>query len=650
MILNGNYQRVDFDSLKPQLVELFTKYYGEEHRDTVEKRVKSTVYVPYHTFDYVNEYYKRFILQYRDEILSNFFGVTKLKATAKRGEMLIPYEADTLDDSPLLTVSEPTSYVMLNGGGSDTFQRLDKMKQQICSTFSIRQNEPDVDDRIYKLRRLLIGAIKQTEKNHPCDVFRDMQTIDDNYHNAYADLFKYIQKHSQLLSKADRNIISKSLCLPMDISRLDSNGLFFLGDISAPGYIEGYTTPAEAILKKGKDDTKYTVLYKRLMYMFQCGVEFQHIEEDELQLFNPLTLSDDLKSKIEKEYDYQTSLPNYPRINTKLADLIEVRRKGLSDMLIDNCKFDENLKSTKPYGYDHDSDADIQFFMMPEQKGGKINRQKRFIYFCEDELYTPHSRLGNLIHEANHSVSNSIVVNNYSQGEERIGLEVIPLQIFGNQIIDKGESDSYIVAAMENANEKQTRELVKLFLSMYDNPITDSDYPVPQEEFDPLYRYSDFLTQEFYSLFGEQIKEFNINPDYDIYFKKNIPMSLMELIKGQVSRKIDRKFRKSEYVGKTGILDYEKVRSLGALISTWEQNFVTQGLVNGVTPNDLVQGVNLENLDTGVIRAIFNLRKQKDSILEGMISDLERLTPYRILDPETIETSDEMTDDGMDTN
>ena len=54
-----------------------------------------------------------------------------------------------------------------------------------------------------------------------------------------------------------------------------------------------------------------------------------------------------------------------------------------------------------------------------------------------------------------------------------------------------------------------------------------------------------------------------------------------------------------------------------------------QGLVEGVTPEDLVKGVRLEELEPAIIKKIFAFRKQKDMIMEGMIDDLTRYTQYR---------------------
>lgn len=73
MIKDGNYSWLDFEGFKPKLAEVFTEYYGKENSNTIDSRVNSIQYVPYHTFEYVNEYYKRYIMRYRDEILENFF-------------------------------------------------------------------------------------------------------------------------------------------------------------------------------------------------------------------------------------------------------------------------------------------------------------------------------------------------------------------------------------------------------------------------------------------------------------------------------------------------------------------------------------------------------------------------------------------------
>lgn len=563
--------------------------------------------------------------------LRTFFAVTKMKRNATRDSILIPAEAESIDESDLLTLVDPTVFYMKEGGiTKETLQKLEKMKRKACSSFGIHQTDEMEDDKLVKIRNILIGAIKQTERAHPCDIFTDMQTIDDNYHRAYRDLLLYAQKLGFGFSVEDRKIINTSGNLTLDKARLDSDGIFFQYDISMPGVMDAYTTIADEILKKGKDDTKYLIYFKRLKYMRMCGIEFNSLNADDFDVTNPAILTDEMKKALEAEYAFQMANgEDIPEIPAEIADKLEVKRKGLTDMLFDNCKFDENLRPTKPYGYDHRSDSTTQFFMVPENKRGKVNRLGRYIYFCEDENITQDSRLSNMLHESNHALSNHLLVKNYRVGEKRTGLEVQAVDIFGNDIIATTSYNPNIRAIMENSNEKHTKELLALFLKKFGNVMPTSDIQIPQNEFVALYRYSDFLTQEFYSIFGNAIKRFNVDPEYDIYFKKDISDTLIGRLKGHITRKIDRRFKPAEYAGKTGILDYEKVRQLGGLISDWEQNFVMQGLVEGVTPDDLVRGVKLEELEPFVIKKIFSLRKQKDAIMEGMIDDLTTYTQFR---------------------
>ena len=646
MIKEGNYSWLDYESFKPQLIDVFTEYYGNEHVNTIDSRVNSIKYVPYHTFEYVNEYYKRFIMRYRDDILNNFFAVTKMKRNPDRESVLLPADAESLDDSDLLTLVDPSIFYMQEGGiTKETLQKLEKMKKKACGQFGIHLTDPKVDEKLVKIRNLLIGAIKQTERDHPCDVFNDMQTLDNNYNRAYRELLLYAQKLGFDFSTEDRKIINTSSNLMLDKNRLDSDGIFFHYDISMPGVMDAYTSIANEILNKkgkGQEDTKYLIYFKRLEYMRICGVSFATMNMDDFTVINPAILSDETKKMLETEYLYQMEHgEDIPEIPSDIADKLEIKRKGLVDMLFDNCKFDENLRPTRPYGYDHSSESSTQFFMVPENKRGKVSRMGRFIYFCEDENITPESRLSNMLHESNHALSNHLLVKNYRQGEERTGLEVQDVDIFGNDIVASTGYDPFIRAIMENSNEKQTKELLDLFIKKFGNVMPTSDIQIPQHEFVALYRYSDFLTQEFYSIFGTAIKRFNVDPDYDIYFKKSVSDTLLGRLKGHITRKIDRRFRPDEYAGETGVLDYEKVRRLGALISDWEQNYVMQGLVEGVTPENLIRGVKLEELEPAVIKKIFSLRRQKDVIMEGMIDDLTKYTQLRnmqelVLTPEQL--------------
>lgn len=636
MIINGNYVRVDYEKMKPNLIEAFTEYYGEEHRETVEERINSIHYIPYHSFDFVNEYYKKYITLLRDQILDNFFEVTKVKRTVAREELLLPEEATSLDESPLLTYLDPVLLYQTEGLTKETFVKLEEYRLKICSAFGIPKTGTDseIDAKATKIRDILMGAIRKAERDNPCDIFEDMARIDANEDKAYKDYIKFAEKHGFNPTPHDRQLIENSKHLRLDKSKLDCNGLLFNGDINNPGLIQSYTSIANKIILKGKNDDRnrlFLIIYERLKYMRSLGVDFKVLDPDDFNLLSPtIEVSEETMVDLLKEYNFQIQAGNIPMINANVADILEVKRKGFCEKLYDNCKFDENLTPTKPMGFNHSSeDPDLSFFMLPDNSRNKVSRFNRFLYFNEDEFFTPDTFLSVLLHETNHAVSSSIMVENYRRGEERCGLEVQGVDLMGDDIIGKTDCDPKIRAIMENVNERQAQELTKIYLHKFGNDLPKGDDLVPQIPFSSLYSYSNFLTQEFYSLFKDQIKEFNINPDYDIYFPKKLTDSPIGKIKNHVKSKFDNKFNPSSYFS-TGILDYEKVRRLGGLVCDWEANYVRNDAVGqDVTPDDLVQGTNISELAPEVLNKVFKLRKFKDVIIGSMIKDLETSAPYR---------------------
>lgn len=634
MIENGNYRWLDYDSEKENLKNVFTAYYGEEYKDTVNERIDSIKYVPYHSYAYVRAYYNKFVTIFRKEILDNFFEMTGLKRTKQREEVLLPHDAETIQDSYILNILQPE--LLLNKMGEvskDVFEEQDRMARDVKNAFGIKaKDDDDFEIKVAKLRYKLSKAIRKVIDNNPCDVFDDMLKVNDNVDKATNEYLMYAQKLGFKFSEHDKDYLEHSKRLADDISVFDANGtLFANGDISEPGIIEAYTTYADKILKnkkKDKTDNPAVIMFKRLKYMRMQGVPFAYLDEELFDLSSPLFLDEDQKKEIEHEYEKQNELGNIPYFPTKMADLLEVKRRGLVDTLTDGCKFDKNLIPAKANGFEHNSQDRTQFFMLPYYRRNMTTRECRDLYFCEDEVYSDDSTLGTLLHETNHAVSQKVITKDYLHGEVRCGLEVQDAKLLGEHILDLSSSDTAITAIMENVNERQAQELLDIYLGMYGNTVPSGDNVMQKQSFSSLYTYSNYITQEFYDLFSEHFKRFNIDPDFDIYFKKTTPDNLVDTLKEKVSRKVNRKLDPAGYVGNNGILDYENVRKLGQLCSIWEQNYVL-GNENMKSPDDLIMGTNFSELDDETINAIFEIRRRKDKIMSDILDDAQKYGGYR---------------------
>ena len=101
MIRNGNYKWLNFNKIKPMMKQVFTEYYGEEHQAYLEKIIDSINYVPFHKFDYVNEYYKLHIMNFKDEIVNNFCKLAGLKKSKSLVDTIMPNDVDNLEDTPI---------------------------------------------------------------------------------------------------------------------------------------------------------------------------------------------------------------------------------------------------------------------------------------------------------------------------------------------------------------------------------------------------------------------------------------------------------------------------------------------------------------------------------------------------------------------
>lgn len=632
MIENGSYRWLDYNGEKEHLIDTFTVYYGEEYKDTVAERINSINYVPYHTYGYVRAYYNKFLTIFRKEILDNFFEMTGLKRTKQREEVLLPHDAKTIQDSYILNILQPELLINKMGEVSeDVFTEQDRMAKEVKNAFDIKsKDDKDFEIKVAKLRYKLSRAIRKVIDNNPCDVFDDMLKVNENFDKATTEYLRYAQKLGFKFSEHDKDYLEHSKLLADDISVFDANGILFEnGAITEPGIIEAYTTYADKILKeKKKDETDnpYVIMYKRLKYMRMQGAPFVYLDEELFDISSSQLFTGEQKKELEREYKKQNELGNIPTFPTKMADLLEVKRRGLVDTLTDGCKFEANLKPIKAYAFEHESKTQ-DFFMLPYWRRNMTTREGRDIYFCEDEVWGE-ATLSSLIHETNHAVSQKVITKDFLHGEVRCGLATQDAKLLGEKIISVTDSDPYITAVMENINERQAEELTDLFIEMHGNTIPVGDSILGIKTLDSLYVYSNYITQEFYDLFSEHIKRYNIDPEFDIYYKKTTPDNLVDTLKENVSRKINRTLDPAGYVGNNGILDYEKVRALGRLCSIWEQNYVV-GNSDMISPDDLVMGTNFSELDPETINAIFEIRNEKNKIMADILSDAQKYGGYR---------------------
>ncbi len=655
MIENGNYRWLDYNSEKENLKNVFTAWYGEEYKDTVEERIDNIKYVPYHTYGYVREYYNKFLPIFRKEILDNFFEMTGLKRTKQREEVLLPHDAESIEDSYILNILQPD--ILINKVGEvseDIFEEQDRMARDVKNAFGIKaKDDDDFEIKVAKLRYKLSKAIRKVIDNNPCDVFDDMLKVNENFDKATSEYLKYAQKLGFKFSEHDLDYLEHSKLLADDISVFDANGILFdNGTINSAGILDAYTTYADKILKsKKKDETNNinNIMYKRLKYMRMQGIPFAYLNEEVFDITSPYVFTNEQAKDLEKEYLEQEKLGNIPHFPTKMADLLEVKRRGLVDTLTDGCKFDKNLVPAKANGFEHNSQDRTQFFMLPYYRRNMTTRECRDLYFCEDEVYCDDNTLATLLHETNHAVSQKVITKDYMHGEVRCGLEVQDVKLLGEHILDIASSDTATTAIMENVNERQAQELLDIYLGMYGNTIPSGDDVLSKQAFNSLYAYSNFITQEFYDLFSEHFKRFNIDPEFDIYFKKTTPDTLVDILKEKASRKVNRRFNPAGYVGNNGILDYENVRKLGELCSIWEQGYVA-GNENMITPDDLIMGTNFSELDDETINAIFEIRKRKDKIMADILSDAQKYGGYREYNQmqELLEQAQEEAENGGD--
>ena len=626
MILDGEYYTLDFDSIKGNLINVFTEYCGEKYRKVITDRINNINYIPDIYCGEVIDYYNQYIGRYAEEIQKEFFRNTDIRPTNKRKAVV--FDAD--EGSRLLISCLQRKDIdgdrLLSAEGR---QYVNECRDMCCEAFGISKSDPDRYDKILTLAKKLEECYDYVCSKHKCDVINDVRNFKRNKVTNTRDMLLYLHDSNYInLNDHDLELLEDPNFSISDIGNLDVNGLIFSGSIEVPGSFSAFTTDNIKRLVSQDHQEQAEGMLDVLRWIYRntgYTIDTLSLTPEELldALYSEEDFAPELINKIGNEFKYQTE--RYPQLilNSQTADMIEKTRQAYCNYLYNGCRMT--------------NDFEVPYCMNPEYIDDDPKSPSPDLHMNESQVYNNLEELFNvLIHEVSHCMG--FDVGKYTADGKRVisrcGLFnfVYKSNKFGNIVYDKDVSkDTALESIEENINERISDELTKLYLSKYPNPFEPNDIEYSEAtDGTSLYNFWDFMLIKFYNNFKDEIIKHKMDLSYEIFYDgSKAYMSRKEEKFGDVINKINRVIRPNTFA-KSGDLDYHKLVRLGELIEQFRQDTLPELMeIDGINGKNMIIKLK-ESGNKGLLLRIKAYCKRANAIVDDMILDREKLRLSRM--------------------
>ena len=651
MIINGNYKFIDFESLKPKFINAFTKYYGEIYRKDITDRINKIKYFPYHSISFVSDYYNQFInVLHREELCGIFFESIGVDRTPELEDLIM---TKNYDENPEIFMAVCGGYDVENCMALTREGReyIVELRNQIREAFDIPGDDYEVYIEIEKLYKKYVQAEREVGMRHKCDVVEDVEQFTKNSIEAMREYLRQAKDIGYDVTFDDIAIVTKDNYTPNDSYALRSRHLLFGDELMEKGTIAAFTSENNEKLKNGSEYEKTNIIMDRIKYLDAFHTKFKYIDQDEL--YEP-TDDDTFKDRLYQEYEYQKTMPvevqyvdyfnynleqikkNYKKgqfFPTEMADKLEELRYNAIQEIVTDCKFYNNRE---PYPVDFDLD----FFTIYDYKDRKMYEPFSDIYMNEDNNLSEEALLKILIHEVNHAVGHGVpqIINTKnSTFTNKSGINhIVRKKDDSDKLHFDYPSPLYFCPVMqrieENLNERQTEEILDILLAYHDIEFgyeKDKVNSNPKDDYSCGYTTYNFLTDEFYEIFHDAIKDNKVDSTFKFYFQHDLVTSKSAKIIAHIKNKLNR-LGNPEYSNE-GVVDFYKVEKLAKLCDEFFNNVYP---IIDEKFKETGRQVKMEDLDDKMKVFIMKLVDRKDKIIEEMQKDLYRvnLPNYRVQD------------------
>ncbi len=562
-IINGNYTFLDLRDIKSNVIDTFTEYFGEEYRDTIKNRLDRVLFAPYHSLDYINEYYLEHINRYSSEIYYRTLEKLGIESTPEIERILKAY--GTIRDNDLKDV------VFYDNSITGTVHRKinEETLRPVADAFGVNTGSLERDRaELVRIYKTYLSAIREVENENTCDVFYDTQVIHFNNIDFVKKLVKKAQKLGIQISENDEQMLTRNDLEMCDLLDLDCFGSLFMDSVSYPGSISYFSSARQKELEETPNSN--FIIQHRLQYLFKNGAMPVYFTKEEVESDDFLfTLNAGSEEKLLKEYYFQLVACKNIIPSTKAVDSLEAYREELRKSMAHNTRINHTMQRI---GLTIGKNAN-EFFASNRYPGGKEKNQIVAIGMNFDPTYDDDSFLEILMHELDHAIS---FYNHRKLGHDKViktrGVAVSRLKVIDGEVKEE-VFDHELDNLEEYCNQMQTKELTELYIKKFGVPyMPSSDLSVGKKNnrFSSLYENFGFLANGFYEMFSPELKKSKVENiplfyDYTPHTEKKSPGSIVSLIKERVSRVI------SPRNAGNGRIDYSAVVELARIITEYRQ-------------------------------------------------------------------------------
>lgn len=522
-IVNGNYKYFNIDSIKDKLLNSFSQYYGEEYREFIDKKFNACDIHFYHSFDYVKNYYDKYIKEYETEIIDLFYKEAGLSRNKDIMKWLEFYE-----DNGTFNKLRELFNILICGVCNESADSDFKVFEEFKTLFGFKNlSTEDCLKELIKLNDCFYRCVEKVKSKNPCDVFNDV-TYEQNNINEYSQKLLLFCYENKLVDFTDDDIetITKYCLNEIDLCTLDCYGRIFYDDLTLPGLIDSFSSKYEKILQE--EDNPYMqaeIYYNRLQYMALSGSELKYIERDEL-FDSGFSDREDYEDLVLKEYNYQTTYCPQYMVDSEVADRIENMRKNYINHRYLNLKC---YPQGEYMNYETNKINRFNYCHLDAEQNNDLYDSISQIYMLADDNVEANNNqwyLIALIHELNHNLGSFNVIKINDNKHFRLnGLTSTKLfansdnKVFGR--FDAGQN----TMSEEYINQQQAEEIYKIYISHYNNPKFFDNDDVDENAFASTYNDFEPILGDFYRAYKQELKKSKVHdnilyegldfPEYD---------------------------------------------------------------------------------------------------------------------------------------
>ena len=562
-IINGDYSFLDLRDIKNNIIDTFTEYFGEEYRKTIKNRLDRVIFAPYHSLDYINDYYLEHINRYSSEIYYRTLENLGIKESTPELESVLR-SYGTVRDNQLREV------VYYDNSLTGSVNRVinEETLRPVAQAFGVNTGSLEGDRKeLVRIYKTYLDTIREVENENSCDVFYDTQVINYNHIEYIQKLLKKAKELGLPVTDNDKKYINRHDLEMCDFLDLDCYGSYFMDNISYPGSISYFSTARQVELEKNPAQNIF-IIQHRLQYLYKNGAKPAYFTEEEILTDDFVyNLDFDKRERLLKEYYYQLVASKDLIPSCESVDTLEAYRTTLSKSLARNTNINKQLsRAGLLIGQNTHN-----FFATAKYPGGKEKNQIITIGMNFDPEFDQESFLEILMHELDHAISfyNHKNIGNNSVLKTR-GVAVSRLKVIDGEIREE-VTDTELDNLEEYCNQMQTLELAELYKKKFGVPyIPESDFDIRKKDkkFSCLYENFGFLASGFYEMFKPELKRAKVENiplfyNYAPNSGEKSSTSIFSLLKARVTRSV---FPENYSSGK---MDYPSVVELAKIITEY---------------------------------------------------------------------------------